>query len=358
VDSVNKHLFILLAGAAAIGSGPQQVLAQFGGNAQQDSVDATLPTIPYEAEVLHLKTPDDRMVGETVGVALNSEGHIFVETRTGNTGPARGATAAALYEFDHDGNWVKEWGHGSYGWSFAHEVEVDRYDNVWVTDEGSNMVMKFNPQAEVELVLGRKAEAIDYLERYLERGQTTEAGGTGAGRPNSFDRPTNVTWDTDDNIYVADGYGNSRVAKFSPDGEYLGTIGTRGRDVGQFSTPHDIDSDDQGLVYVADRGNNRVQVLDNDLNVVRVIDGIRSPWAICISDGPTQYLYSADVGGTIYKVTLDGRVLGKFGSMGKGVGQIFWPHSLACPSENEIYLGEVQNWRVQRLTLSPPPEAR
>ena len=157
---------------------------------------------------------------------------------------------------------------------------------------------------------------------------------------------------------MADGYGNSRVAKFTKDGEYVGTIGYSGREVGQFSTPHDIDSDAQGLVYVADRGNNRVQVLDNDLNVVRVIDGIRSPWAICISDGPTQYLYSADVGGTIYKVSLDGKVLGKFGSMGKGVGQIFWPHSLACPSENEIYLGEVQNWRVQRLTLNPPPEAR
>lgn len=353
-------MLILLAGAIALGSAPQQVLAQFGGgNARQDSIDATLPTIPFQSVPLSLKTPDDRMIGETVGVALNSEGHIFVYTRTGNVGPARGATAAALYEFDHDGNWVKEWGQGSYAWSFAHEVEVDRYDNIWVTDEGSNTIVKFNPQGQVDMVLGRKAEAIDYLQEYLERGEHPEGGNnTGAGRPNSFDRPTNVTWDLDDNIFVADGYGNSRVAKYSPDGDYLGTIGTRGREVGQFSTPHDIDSDAQGNIYVADRGNSRVQVLDPDLNVIRVIDNVRSPWAICISDGPTQYLYSADVSGVIYKATLDGKVLGKFGGMGKSLGEFYWIHALACPSENEIYVGEVQNWRVQHLILDPPAAAR
>jgi DNA-binding beta-propeller fold protein YncE len=337
---------------------PGLVSAQFGqASPQQDSIDRATPQIPYEAVPFRLHTPGDRMVGETVGVDLNSQGHIFVFTRTGNVGPAKGATAAALYEFDHNGNWIKEWGQGSYAWSFAHEVEIDKYDNVWVTDEGSNMVVKFNPQGEVDMVLGRKAEAIDYIQEYWERPVEEErapTGPVGAGRPNSFGRPTNVAWDLQDNIYVADGYTNSRVAKYSPDGDYIGTIGSRGRDVGQFSTPHDIDSDRQGLIYVADRGNQRIQVLDNNLNVVRVITGIRAPWAICLTEGPgTQYIYSADASGIVYKVTLDGRIVGRFGAMGKGPGEFYWIHSLSCPSENELWVGEAQNWRVQHIILHP-----
>jgi YVTN family beta-propeller protein len=354
---MKRYAVTLLSILAVAATLPAQAFAQFGGsNPRQDSIDAATPNIPYESIPLHLRTPDDRMIGETVGVALNSQGHIFVFTRTGNTGPAKAATAAALYEFDHNGNWIKEWGHGSYAWSFAHEVEVDRYDNVWVTDEGSNMVVKFNPQAEVEMVLGRKEEAIDYIEQHWERPVAeprAPTGPVGAGRPNSFGRPTNVTWDLQDNIYVSDGYDNSRVAKFTKEGDYVGTIGSRGREVGQFSTPHDIASDARGNIYVADRGNNRIQVLDNDLKVIRVIEGIRSPWAICVTPGPTQYIYSADVSGTIYKATLDGKVVGKFGSMGKQLGQFFWIHALACPSENEIYVGEVQNWRVQHIVLHP-----
>jgi len=336
---------------------PAAAVPQFGqANARQDSIDARTPKIPFESLPLHLRTPPDRTVGETVGVDLNSQGHIFVFTRTGNVGPAKGATAAALYEFDHNGNWIREWGQGSYAWSFAHEVNVDKYDNVWVTDEGSNMVVKFNPAGEVEMVLGRKAEAIDYIQEYWER-PVEEArapqGPVGAGRPNSFGRPTNVTWDLDDNIFVADGYTNARVAKYSKEGDYLGTIGQRGREVGQFNTPHDIDSDAQGNIYVADRGNSRIQVLDPDLNVIRVIDGIRSPWALCVTPPPNQFIYTADASGVIYKVTLDGRVVGMFGEMGKQLGQFYWIHSLSCPSENEIYTGEVQNWRVQHLILHP-----
>jgi YVTN family beta-propeller protein len=360
-----KHLASTVVAMTVLGvalAAPTNLTAQFGGgNPQQAAIDAALPRIPYESVPLHLRTPADRSIGETVGVDLNSQGHIFVYTRTGNVGPAKGATAAALYEFDHNGNWVREWGQGNYAWSFAHQVNIDRYDNVWVTDEGSNMVVKFNPQGEVEMVLGRKAEAIDYLEEYWERPveeEATRPGPVGAGRPNSFGRPTNVTWDLNDNIFVADGYTNSRVAKYSPTGQYLGTIGERGREVGQFSTPHDIDSDAQGNIYVADRGNSRIQVLDPDLNVIRVITGMRSPWAICITPPPNQYIYSADASGLVYKATLEGEVLGVFGETGKALGQFYWIHSLSCPSENEIYTGEAQNWRVQHLILSPTAASR
>jgi len=194
--------------------------------AAQAELEKTTPQIPFDAVSLPLM-PDGHTIGETEGVALNSKKHLFVYTRSGNLGPARGATAAQLFEFDAATNkYIKEWGQGAYGFSFAHAVRVDKDDNVWVVDEGSNMVMKFNPQGLITMVLGRKDEAIDYLERFLEDGEHNEAGasakvGAGAGRGGSFQRPTDVTFDTQGNIFVSDGYVNSRVAKFTKDGDFV-----------------------------------------------------------------------------------------------------------------------------------------
>src|SRR4030095_11206900 len=114
-------------------------------------------------------------IGEAVGVAKNSKGNLFVFTRSGNAGPARGATAAELFEFDPELNVVRQWGPDNYAASFAHTVRVDKQDNIWMTDEGSNMIVKFNPQGMVTIVLGRKHESLDYLERFVERGEKDES---------------------------------------------------------------------------------------------------------------------------------------------------------------------------------------
>ena len=328
--------------------------------AAQAQLEASVPQIPFDATVLPLD-PAGHTIGETEGVALNSKRHLFVYTRSGNNGPARGGQAAELFEFDQNGKYVKEWGQNAYGFSFAHAVKVDKNDNVWVVDEGSNMVMKFNPQGLVTMVLGRKDEAIDYLERFLEEARhidpaANSAVGAGAGRGGTFARPTDVTWDNDGNILVADGYDNSRVAKFTKDGEFVKTIGSRGPAAGQFNTPHTIASDAKGNIYVGDRGNSRIQVFDPDLNPVRIISNVRAPWAVCISPPNAQgqqFLYSADAGGKIYKDDLEGHMLGWFGTTGKKVGQFYWAHEMHCVSENELYVGEAQNWRVQHVLLHP-----
>jgi DNA-binding beta-propeller fold protein YncE len=328
--------------------------------AAQTELEKNTPQIPYDAVSLPLM-PDGHTIGETEGVALNSKKHLFVYTRSGNAGPAKGAQAAELFEFDQNNKFVKEWGQNSYGFSFAHAVRIDREDNVWVVDEGSNMVIKFNPQGLVTMVLGRKEEAIDYIEEFVEDGVQLERGrnarpGAGAGRPNSFGRPTDITWDTQDNIYISDGYNNSRVAKYNKDGDFVKSVGVRGTGPLEFNTPHAITSDAKGLIYVADRGNNRIQVLDNDLNLVRTISNVRSPWAVCISPPNAQgqqFLYSADAGGKIYKVDLEGKMIGWFGTLGKRVGQFYWAHQMHCVSENELLVGEAQNWRIQRITLKP-----
>ena len=328
--------------------------------AAQAQLEASVPQIPFDATALPLD-PTGHTIGETEGVALNSKKHLFVYTRSGNNGPARGGQAAELFEFDQTGKYVKEWGQNSYGFSFAHAVKVDKNDNVWVVDEGSNMVMKFNPQGLVTMVLGRKDEAIDYLEKYLEEADHTEAGanakvGAGAGARGTFRRPTDVTWDNDGNIFVADGYDNSRVAKFTKDGDFVKSLGSRGPAPGQFNTPHTITSDAKGNIYVGDRGNSRIQVFDPDLNPVRIINNVRAPWAVCISPPNAQgqqFLFSADAGGKIYKDDLEGHLLGWFGTTGKKAGQFYWAHEIHCVSENELYVGEAQNWRVQHILLHP-----
>src|SRR5437016_2703514 len=343
-------------GGRGRGQSPEQQAAA----AAQNQIEQSAPQIPFDAVSLPLM-PEGHTIGETEGVALNSKKHLFVYTRSGNSGPARGATAAELFEFDQTGKFVKEWGQNAYGFSFAHAVRVDKNDNIWVVDEGSNMVMKFNPQGLVTLVLGRKDEAIDYLERFLEEARHTDAAdnskpGAGAGRGGTFARPTDVTWDNDGNIFVADGYDNSRVAKFTKDGDFVKSIGSRGPAPGQFNTPHTIASDAKGNIYVGDRGNSRIQVFDPDLNPIRVISNVRAPWAMCITPPNAQgqqFLYSSDAGGKIYKEDLEGHLLGWFGTIGKRVGQVYWVHEMHFVSENEIYTGEQQNWRVQHITLRP-----
>ncbi|HKC58354.1 MAG TPA: hypothetical protein VKC35_19610, partial [Vicinamibacterales bacterium] len=253
------------AAPAPQGASPEQQAAI----AKQEALEKATPQLQVTEEVLRLTVPG-HTIGEAVGVAKNSKGNLFVFTRSGNVGPARGATASQLFEFDQSLRFVKQWGQDNYAASFAHNVRVDKYDNVWMTDEGSNMIVKFNPQGAVLMVLGRKPEAIDFFERFLERGEreAPEArypvGGVG-----TFGRPTDVAFDSNDNIFISDGYKNSRVVKVNKDGTWNKSVGTRGAGMNQFNTVHGITTDVKNNVYVADRGNRRIQVYDDNLTFIK-----------------------------------------------------------------------------------------
>jgi hypothetical protein len=332
-----------------------------------------VPEIPFDSAPNFLKLPPDLYLGEASGVAVNSKHHIFVFSRGNSTGPAYAATAAQLLEFGPDGKFIREIGHNLYAWSFAHAVRVDKDDNIWAIDKGSDMIIKFNPEGRVAMVFGRKKEASDEGAEAWKHVNPPRPAVDG-----QFRQPTDVTWDTQGNIFISDGYINSRIAKFDKNGDWVKQWGDRGKEQGQLNTPHSIAADAKGNIYVADRGNRRIQVFDPDGNFVRMIQidvppplvihpwmgnmpspqavqaQSGAPWAICISPGPTQYLYSADaMPGRIYKLSLDGKVLGVLGSSGRQLKQFGWIHELACPSENEIYAAEILNWRVQKLTLHP-----
>jgi DNA-binding beta-propeller fold protein YncE len=169
-----------------------------------------------------------------------------------------------------------------------------------------------------------------------------------------FNRPTDVAWDPAGNSFIADGYGNSRVVKFDRDGNWVKEWGKRGTAPGEFHTLHSIATDAKGNVYVGDRENNRIQVFDGEGNFLKEWTNAGAPWAICITPGPKQVLYTTDsLAGRIYKLDLDGNILGEFGKDGKRLGQFGWVHEISCPSENTLFVAELLNWRVQKLILHP-----
>src|SRR5579864_2839989 len=314
----------VVIGALALAAWQQRSIeAQGGGGrgaaaaearAKQEAIEKATPQLQITEEVLPLMIPD-HTIGETEGVSMNSKGHLFVYSRTGKGGVARGGTAAELFEFDQNNKFVKMWVPDTYGASFAHSVRVDKYDNVWFVDEGSSMVVKMDPNGMVKMTLGRKPEAIDYLERFVERGEKdTERYPNGS--MGTFNRPTDVTWDAQDNIYISDGYGNSRFVKIAKDGVWQKAIGTYGNGPGQFSTPHTIASDGQ-LVYVGDRGNRRIQVYDTNMNFKANYGDIGAPWGLATTQ---KYIYSGDGTGKIYRLDRGtGKLLGWVQtSMGQG----------------------------------------
>jgi len=338
------------------------------------------PVIAYDSVPNFLKLPKDLYLGEVTGVAVNSKGHVFVFSRGNTSGPAYAAAAAQLLEFSPSGKFIREIGKNLYAWSFAHTVRVDAKDNIWITDKGSDMVVKFNPQGRVEMVFGRKQEASDEDTAPLKHPKPPLPAEIGR-----FRQVTDVTWDPAGNAYISDGYINSRVAKVDKNGDWVKSWGDRGNKPGEFNTPHSIAADAKGNIYVADRGNRRIQVFDGEGTFLReiridvpyssnarpVIGAIPdvakleaagspltmapgAPWAVCITPGPNQVLYTSDAfPGRIYKLSLDGKVLGVLGESGKQLKQFGWVHEIACPSENVLYVAELLNWRIQKLILHP-----
>jgi streptogramin lyase len=337
---------------------------------------SAIPEIKFRSIPDFLKLPPDLYLGEVAGVAVNSKGHVFVFSRANSTGPAYGASAAQLLEFDPSGKYLREIGHNLYAWSFAHSVKVDREDNIWVADKGSDMVIKFDPQGRVVMVFGRKQEASDEGTAPLKHPKPPLPPIDGM-----FRQVTDMAWDSAGNTYISDGYINSRIAKVDKNGRWLKSWGEPGDQPGQFSVPHSIAVDAENNIYVADRGNRRIQVFDGEGKFLRQITidvpfdpssraaignppslpitgpqttAPGAPWAICITPPPNQVLYSSDgYPGRVYKLNMNGKVLGVFGESGKQLKQFGWIHEIACPSENELYVAELLNWRVQKLILKP-----
>lgn len=335
-----------------------------------------VPEIPFDSVPDFFKLPAGMNFGEVSGVAVNSKGHVFVFTRSNTaSGPAYAPAAAQLLEFGPKGEFIREIGRGLYAWSFAHTVRVDRDDHVWAVDKGSDMVVRFNPSGQVVMVFGRRKESAD-----AETGPWEEVEPPLPPVDGLFRQPTDVAWDSNGNIYISDGYVNSRVAKYDRNGDWVKSWGEHGTAPGQFRLPHAIAIDRNNNVYVGDRSNRRIQVFDIEGKFLRMftidvppdprtraVNGntptgdrlaavIGAPNSICIPPGASQVMFVGEstYPGRIFKVSLEGKVLGVIGRAGRLPKQFSGGHGLACPSENEIYVAETSNWRVQKLLLRAP----
>jgi hypothetical protein len=359
----------------------------------QQGQTQNVPKIPFESVPNYFKYSADMNLGEILGVAVNSKGHVAMLNHPGSasSGPIYGNASTQLLIFDENGKFLREVGRGVYGFAYVHGLRYDKYDNLWAVDKAAHTVVKFNPAGYVTLNLGRRPEGPDDPgpEYFRGNGMGGRGGGEGEGSraasphiDGQFRGSTDVAFDADDNIYVSDGYVNSRVAKFDKHGNWVKSWGVRGSggphgtdNPGSFNTPHNIGVDRQNNVYVADRGNRRIQVFDRDGTFQRflllnapydkkrhpVLGNLNpnlpdetQPWTICITNGPTQYLYTSDQEpGRIYKMTLDGKIVGMLGESGHELGQFSWIHGIACPSEDVLYVADMNNWRVQKLLLRP-----
>jgi DNA-binding beta-propeller fold protein YncE len=219
----------------------------------------------------------------------------------------------------------------------------------------SGQVIRYDTDGRIVMVMSRKPEAMRLPERDPQEN-------SGEGREGeSFQGPTDVTWDSQGNFYVADGIRNARIAKYDVNGKWVMNWGMRGAGPGEFNVIQGMQIDNQDNLYVADYANRRIQVFDTRGNFQREMRGFGAPMAICITPGPNQVMYVSNSSlpddpfenGEIYKVALDGTILGQFGTAGKRIGEFGTVNAIDCREENDLLVGELGNWRVQRVTLQP-----
>jgi DNA-binding beta-propeller fold protein YncE len=312
-----------------------------------------IPEIAYDSAPNLLKMPANLYLGEAAGVATNSKGNIFVFTRTGGMLAAVGGSrvftrgGARLFEFAPNGTYIREIGQGLYGFLFAHVVRIDLQDNIWVVDEGSNMVIKFSPEGRVIMTMGRKSESVNVPAR---EGGEGEGGGRGrgglpgAGIPgDNFNRPTDVAWDAAGNIFISDGYGNSRVAKYAKDGKFLRDWGKKGKGPSQFRIPHAVFLDADKRVVVADRENQRVQLFDRAGKFLEQWKDTGAPYGLYLHK---DRVYLADGRtGSIRILDKQGKLLTRWETKGDTKDT---PHWINVDSAGAVYVGFVTGNKVQK----------
>ena len=279
-----------------------------------------VPELGYNLVPDFFQFPAGTKQGESTAVATNAGGHIFLFRRA----------VPMLCEFDAEGKFIRSLGDGLF--THPHGLRIDPDGNLWTTDDGSHVVLKLSPSGEVLMVLGRlnNAAEADWL----------------------FNRPADVAFDKLGSIYVADGYGNSRVVKFDRDGKFIKSWGKYGTGPGEFNLPHSIVIDDGGKVYVGDRENMRIQIFDTDGRYITEWKDIGYPYGLFLGKG--HHIWMAD-GGFDRVVELDpnGKIIGALGRPGHGPGQFAWAHFMAITQDNKIIVADVLNWRFQVFAPAP-----
>jgi len=299
--------------------------------------------LTYEVLVDWAKLPEGWSFLEAVDVAVDHKDRVYVFCRGEHP----------LIVFDHEGNFLNSWGEGQF--KRPHGITISPDGSLYCVDDGDHVVRKYTPEGKLLTTLGSPGKASPFQE----------------GHP--FNRPTKVAIDPRmGDLYVADGYGNSRVHKFSPDGRLLFSWGQPGSDPGEFNLVHSVGIDQKGYVYVADRENHRVQLFDSQGRYLTQWNNIHRPCGLHIAGNGEPLCYVGELapsltinenfpnlGPRISIYNLQGQRLARLGDLrpGEEPHQFWAPHGLATDSHGDLYVAEV-SWSFTGSKLSPPRELR
>jgi len=284
------------------------------------------------------RLPDGWTYREVAGVAVDKQDRAFVFTRGEHP----------VIVFDRDGNFLRSWGEGVI--RRAHGITIDADDMVWLTDDLHHTVRKFTPEGKLLLTIGNPDEPAELQ----------------GGKP--FNRPTHVAicpWSG--YLFVSDGYGNSRVHKYAPDGAHVMSWGEPGTDPGQFNLPHNLVTDQDGTVYVADRENHRVQIFDGQGRYQGQWNNLHRPCGLFadrkaglffvgeLGSGMPVNEKTPNLGPRVSVLDAKGQRVARFGGQfpSDKPGEFFAPHGLVVDSRGDVYVGEVSYTGFGQF-LDPP----
>lgn len=288
----------------------------------------TIPQLPFHRVEDFFHYPAHLVIGRLSGVDVAPDGRIVALNRGYHP----------VIVFNPDGTFKETWGDGSDRFEGAHAVRFDPQGHLWYVDAAYDQIIRFDAEGRTVGTLGTNPEPWTWLTHVIER--------AARGR-SSFYQETDIGWSSDGSSFVADGYGNSRVAKFDKDGNFVKDWGERGGQPGNFNTPHSLVVDANDIVYVADRGNSRIQTFDTDGNLKSVWNLPSAPWSLCLTDGPSPVMFVGSVG-RVYKMDLTGKILGMFGRPGRMPGTIDSVHGIACPDQNTVYVANLYGARLDK----------
>ena len=292
--------------------------------------------------------PKDLKLGNPTGIGIDTNQNIVVLHRADrewpllSSMPDKPISGKTILVINKDkGNLISSWGDSVF--IMPHGLKVDHENNIWVTDVGLHQVFKFSHNGKLLLTLGElKVPGRDSVH---------------------FDKPTDIAIAKDGSFYVSDGYGNSRVVKFSATGKYLSEWGRKGNNVGEFNIPHGITLDSNGNVYIADRENNRIQVFDPNGKFIKQFAGnsFGAMCAVAFDETQTRLFAVDDLtflkvkhrGSDVFIFDTTGRVQTRFGRSGSYQGAISWYHNLTVDKEENIYIGDILGNTIQKFKKVP-----
>jgi DNA-binding beta-propeller fold protein YncE len=275
------------------------------------------PALPHKVVKDWAKLPDGWNFGETSGVAVDKDDNVWVFNRGNHP----------VLQFDSNGKMLRSWPEVPI--KSSHGIRVDEEGNVWTVDVKGHQLFKWTPTGRLLMVLGR-----------------------GPGKDDSkdaFNEPTGIAFAKNGDLYISDGYVNSRVVRYGKDGVYQSHWGRKGTGDGEFQLVHDVAVDTRGRVYVADRTNERIQIFDENGKFLTKWTGLGAPWGLAYAAKENAIYMCDGVNNRVVRLNMEGQVTGVLSSFGKTPGKLDYAHNIAVDSVGNIYVAEIKNWRVQKF---------